>query len=148
MGSSISNKVEAGRKLTVLVVEDHPDSREILTHLLEFMGFMVIGAEHGGEGVEKALKEKPNLILMDILMPKMDGKEATRVIRSNPETQDIPIVATTVLYREPEIKSCIDAGCNDCLIKPFTLQQLQGKIQDFSPLQARPPINRSNSHSR
>jgi CheY-like chemotaxis protein len=117
----------------VLVVEDHPDSREILTHLLEFMGFTVIGAEHGGEGVEKALKEKPNLILMDILMPNMDGKEATRVIRSNPETQDIPIVATTVLYREPEIKSCIDAGCNDCLIKPFTLEQLQGKIQEFFP---------------
>ena len=117
----------------MLVVEDHPDSREILTHLLEFMGFAVIGAEHGGEGVEKALKEKPNLILMDILMPKMDGKEATRVIRSNPETQDIPIVATTVLYREQEIKSCIDAGCNDCLIKPFTLEQLQGKIQEFFP---------------
>ncbi len=117
----------------MLVVEDHPDSREILTHLLEFMGLTVIGAEHGGEGVEKALKEKPNLILMDILMPNMDGKEATRVIRSNPETQDIPIVATTVLYREPEIKSCIDAGCNDCLIKPFTLEQLQGKIQEFFP---------------
>lgn len=117
----------------MLVVEDHPDSREILSHLLEFMGFAVIGAEHGGDGVEKALKEKPNLILMDILMPKMDGKEATRVIRSNPETQDIPIVATTVLYREPEIKSCIEAGCNDCLIKPFTLQQLQGKIQEFIP---------------
>ena len=132
MGSKI-NKVESGRKLTVLVVEDHPDSREILTHLLEFMGFAVIGAEHGGEGVEKALKEKPNLILMDILMPKMDGKEATRVIRSNPETQDIPIVATTVLYREPEIRSCIEAGCNDCLVKPFTLQQLQGKIQEFIP---------------
>ncbi len=117
----------------MLVVEDHPDSREILTHLLEFMGFAVIGAEHGGEGVEKALKEKPNLILMDILMPKMDGKEATRVIRSNPETQDIPIVATTVLYREQEIRSCIEAGCNDWLVKPFTLKQLQGKVQEFMP---------------
>ncbi len=117
----------------MLVVEDHPDSREILTHLLEFKGFAVSGAEHGGEGVEKALKEKPNLILMDILMPKMDGKEATRMIRSNPETQDIPIVATTVLYRDLEIRSCIEAGCNDCLVKPFTLQQLQGKIQEFIP---------------
>ncbi len=117
----------------MLVVEDHPDSREILTHLLEFMGFAVIEAKHGGEGVEKALKEKPNLILMDILMPKIDGKEATRMIRSNPETQDIPIVATTVLYREPEVRSCIEAGCNDCLVKPFTLQQLQGKIQEFIP---------------
>lgn len=130
---SFCKKVESRHKLTVLVVEDHPDSREILTHLLEFMGFAVIGAKHGGEGVEKALKEKPNLILMDILMPKMDGKEATRMIRSNPETHDIPIVATTVLYRDMEIRSCIEAGCNDCLIKPFTLQQLQGKIQEFVP---------------
>ena len=128
---SFGSAVEAELKKTVLVVEDHPDSLDILTHLLESLGFMVIGAKHGVEGVEKALKEKPHLILMDILMPKMDGREATRVIRSNPETHDIPILATTVLYREPEIESCIEAGCNDCLIKPFTLKQLQGKIQKF-----------------
>ena len=77
---------ESGRKKTVLVVEDHPDALDILTNLLEFLGFTVIGARHGVEGVEKALKEKPELILMDILMPLMDGREATRKIRSNPET--------------------------------------------------------------
>ena len=124
---------ESGRKKTVLVVEDHPDALDILTNLLEFLGFTVIGARHGVEGVEKALKEKPELILMDILMPLMDGREATRKIRSNPETHDIPIRATTVLYKEPEIKSCIEAGCNDCLIKPFSLKQLQGKLQEYIP---------------
>ncbi|MFQ6011583.1 MAG: response regulator, partial [Nitrososphaerales archaeon] len=115
----------------MLVVEDHPDALDILTNLLEVLGFTVIGAKHGVEGVEKALKEKPQLILMDILMPLMDGREATRKIRSNPETHNIPILATTALYKEPEIKSCIDAGCNGCLVKPFSLKQLQGKIQEF-----------------
>jgi CheY-like chemotaxis protein len=125
--------MEQGPKKTVLIVEDHPDALDILTHLLEFLGFSVIKAEHGGAGVEKALKEKPQLILMDILMPVMDGREATRKIRSNPETHDIPILATTVLNQEPDLRSCIDAGCNDCLIKPFTLKQLQGKLQKYIP---------------
>ncbi|MEE8077314.1 MAG: response regulator [Candidatus Binatia bacterium] len=117
----------------MLIVEDHPDALDILTHLLEFLGYSVITAEHGVEGVEKALKEKPHLILMDILMPIMDGKEATRKIRSNPETHNIPILATTVLNREQELRSCIEAGCNDYLIKPFTLKQLEGKIQEYIP---------------
>ena len=124
---------ESGRKKTVLVVEDHPDALDILTNLLEFLGFTVIGAKHGVEGVEKALKEKPELILMDILMPLMDGREATRKIRSNPETHDIPILATTVLNRRSELQTCIEAGCNDWLVKPFSRQDLQGKIQAFIP---------------
>ena len=115
----------------VLVVEDHPDMMEILTCQMERMGFSVIPARHGKEGVEKALEEKPNLILMDIMMPEMDGLAATRLIRSNPETQDIPILAATVLFRETDLKSCIDAGCNGYLVKPFTYQELEGKIQEY-----------------
>lgn len=115
----------------VLVVEDHPDMMEILTCQMERMGFSVIPARHGKEGVEKALEEKPHLILMDIMMPEMDGLAATRLIRSNPETQDIPILAATVLFRETDLKSCIDAGCNGYLVKPFTYQELEGKIQEY-----------------
>ncbi len=115
----------------VLIVEDNPDLVFILTCVLESLGYTVVSATHGSEGVEKAAKEKPHLILMDILMPGMDGREATRKIRSNPETQDIPIVATTVLYKEPELKKCIEAGCNDWLVKPYSKQDLQGKIQTF-----------------
>lgn len=117
----------------VLVVEDHPDMRELLLWQMELMGFLAIPARHGKEGVEKALQEKPHLILMDIMMPGMDGREATRILRSNPQTHDIPIVAATVLFREPDLKSCIDAGCNDYLVKPFTFQELQGKIQEYIP---------------
>lgn len=118
----------------VLVVEDHPDMRELLVWQMEMMGFSVIPARNGKEGVEMALKEKPKLILMDIMMPGMDGREATRILRTNEQTQDIPILAATVLFREADVKSCIEAGCNDCIIKPFTFQELQGKVQEFVPL--------------
>ncbi len=114
-----------------LVIEDHPDMLEVLTLQMETLGFAVIGAKNGKEGVEKAIEVKPHLILMDILMPGMDGREATRIIRSNPETHNIPILAATALFRESDLRSCVEAGCNDCLVKPFTLKQLQGKIQEF-----------------
>ena len=117
----------------VLVVEDHPDMLNVLTSEMEMMGFSVIGAKDGKEGVEKAIKEKPNLILMDIMMPGMDGREATRLIRANPETQDIPILAATVLFRESDRKSCLEAGCNDFIQKPFTFHELQRKVRDFVP---------------
>lgn len=115
----------------VLVVEDHPDMRELLTWQVELMGFSAISAKHGKEGVEKAMKEKPNLILMDIMMPGMDGWEAARILRANPETRDIPILAATALFRESDLRSCLEAGCNGYLVKPFTFQELQGKVQEF-----------------
>ena len=115
----------------VLVVEDHPDMRELLIWQMELMGFFAIAAKHGKEGVEKAVQEKPELILMDIMMPGMDGREATRLLRSHPETQDIPILAATALFRDADLKTCIDAGCNDYIVKPFTFQELQGKVQEF-----------------
>ncbi|MEK6613612.1 MAG: response regulator [Candidatus Binatota bacterium] len=115
----------------VLVVEDHPDMRELLIWQMELMGFLAIPAKHGKEGVEKAVQERPHLILMDIMMPGMDGWEATRTLRSNPETQDIPILAATALFRESDLKTCIEAGCNDYIVKPFTFQELQGKVKEF-----------------
>ncbi len=116
-----------------LVVEDHPDMLKVLTSEMEMMGFSVIGAKDGKEGVEIAIKEKPNLILMDIMMPFMDGREATRLIRSNPETQDIPILVATARANNSLLESCIEAGSNDYILKPFTFKELQKKVQDFVP---------------
>ena len=121
------------RMKKALIVEDHPDLLHILTLKLEMLGFAVISANNGKQGVAKAIEENPDLILMDIRMPVMDGREATRRIRSNPKTQDIPILASTVLFRESDLNSCIEAGCNDYITKPYTLKQLQEKIQDFIP---------------
>lgn len=118
----------------VLIVEDHPDMRQLLLWQMERMGFLAILAKHGKEGVEKAAEEKPHLILMDIMMPRMDGWEATRLVRSNPETKDIPILAATALFRESDLRSCIEAGCNDYIVKPFTFRELQNKIKEFMPV--------------
>ncbi len=112
-----------------LIVEDHPDLLEILTCQLEMMGFSVITAKYGMEGVEKAFEEKPQLILMDIMLPGMDGREATRMISANRETAKIPILAITALCRESEQQNCIKAGCNDYILKPFTPEKLREKIQ-------------------
>ncbi len=117
--------------IKALIIEDHPDILDVLSRHLKRLGFAVVSADYGMGGVEKAIEEKPYLILMDIMMPVMDGLEATRLIRANPETKDIPILAITCLFRESELRGCIEAGCNDYIIKPFTFQELQEKIQDL-----------------
>ena len=117
----------------VLIVEDHGDMRELLSWQIELMGFVPITAKHGKEGVEKALSEKPHLILMDIMMPGMDGRETARALRGNPETQKIPILAATALFRDSDLKSCLDAGCDAYIVKPFTFQELQAKLQQLMP---------------
>ena len=83
-----------------LIIEDHPDMLDVLSRQLEMLGFAVITASNGVDGVEKAIGEKPDIILMDIMMPGMDGREATRRIRANPISKDIPILATTVLFTD------------------------------------------------
>jgi len=113
----------------VLIVEDHPEMRELLVSQIELVGFSAIPAKDGREGVEKAIQEKPHLILMDIELPGVDGWEAIRILRSNPETQNIPILAAAALFRESDLRSCIEAGCNDYIVKPFTFQELQAKVQ-------------------
>lgn len=123
----------------VLIIEDHGDMRELLTWQVELMGFAAIAANRGREGVEKALSEKPQLIIMDIMMPGMDGWEAAREIRANIETKDIPILAATALFRESDLKNCIEAGCTGYIVKPFTFQELQAKVRELIPGNA-PPL--------
>jgi len=113
----------------VLIVEDNPDLRQILSMQIEFMGFRTVVAKDGEAGVELASREKPLLILMDIMMPTMDGREAVRVIRSNPETRTIPILAATAFSRDMDLKTVLDAGFDDYLLKPFTIKELQTKVQ-------------------
>ncbi len=118
----------------VLLVEDNQDLQFLLTVQIKSMGFSVISANSGMEGVKKAIEEKPDLFLMDILMAGMDGREATRMIRSNPMTKDIPIIAVSVLFRHLDRKSCFEAGCNDYIVKPFSFKVLQEKIRALIPI--------------
>jgi two-component system, cell cycle response regulator DivK len=112
----------------ILLVEDHTELRHVLGHQLESMGFTAITAKNGREGVETAVAEKPDLILMNSMMPEMDGWEATRVLRADPQTKDIPILASTALFRPSDLKTWIDVGCDDYIIKPFTSDELLRKI--------------------
>ena len=112
----------------ILLVEDHTELRHVLGHQLESMGFTAITAKNGREGVETAVAEKPDLILMNSMMPEMDGWEATRVLRADPQTKDIPILASTALFRPSDLKTWIDVGCDDYIIKPFTSDEPLRKI--------------------
>jgi CheY-like chemotaxis protein len=115
----------------VLIVENHADMREILVRIFELMGFTAITSRDGREGVQRALAEKPDLIVMDIMMPEMSGWEATRILRGNPETKEVPVLAATVLFRPSDLQRCISAGCNDYIVKPFTVKQLRRKIESL-----------------
>lgn len=117
----------------ILIIEDHSDMRELLTWQVELMGFAAVSAKQGREGLEKALSENPDMIILDIMMPGMDGWEAARQIRGNPATQDIPILAATALFRDTDLKTCMESGCNGYIVKPFTFQELQAKVKEMLP---------------
>ena len=109
----------------ILIVEDHPGLRKALKTQVELMGFVGITAENGKDGIDTAIAEKPDLIMMDFSMPEMDGLEATRILRAGTETKQVAIIAVTAMS---DIQSCIEAGCNDYLVKPFPIEELRKKI--------------------
>lgn len=113
----------------ILLVDDNSDIRKILQIHIRSMGFDSITAANGKEAVERAIAEKPDLILMDFVMPAMNGGEATQILRLSPGTKDIPILAMTALHRRSELQRCIDVGCNDYIVKPFPIDELQRKIK-------------------
>ena len=108
----------------VLIIEDHADMRELLSWQLELMGFTPILAKHGKEGIEKALAEKPELILMDIMMPGMDGYAAIHEIRGRDAFRRLPIIALTAKAMKGDRQKCLDAGASDYIAKPVDMDQL------------------------
>ena len=117
--------------MKILIVEDNTDMRELLAIRVQVTGYLPILASDGKEGLEKAAVEKPDLILMDMMMPIMDGWAATRTLRASRETKDIPILAVTALFRSEDLKACLESGCNGYLVKPFSGVDLQSKIREL-----------------
>jgi two-component system, cell cycle response regulator DivK len=115
----------------ILIVDDNPDVREVLQCQLKMLGYLVISAENGYVAIEKAIAEQPDLILMDIMMPEMDGWQASRAVRANPDTKDIPILAATAMCRRADLNACLEAGCNGYIVKPFTMTELAQKVGDL-----------------
>ena len=112
----------------ILIVEDIPGLIHILQLEVQRLGYETILASNGKESVEMAIAQLPNLIMMDIMMPEMDGLEAARLIRENPKTRSIPIIAVTALSSRKDKKKCLESGCDDYLSKPFTASQLSSSI--------------------
>ncbi len=117
--------------MKILVIEDNANMRTLLRLILERSYYVPLLARHGKEGLERAIRDKPKLILMDIRMPVMDGWEAVKALRANPDTKNIPILATTALSLPHELKACLEAGCNAYIVKPFSLLDLQSKIREL-----------------
>lgn len=114
---------------TILVAEDHLDSRDALRALLEAFGYRVLEAVNGREAVDIALRRRPDLILMDIMMPELDGFEATRELRRHAETQATPIIAVTAMEGAHQL--AIQAGANDYVRKPVDIRRLVAKVHDW-----------------
>ena len=116
-------------KKHILVAEDNKDIAELYCFQLESLGFDVTVAKNGIEAMELAPLLLPDLVIMDILMPKMDGLEAARQIRENPATRDIPILAATAKAMEGDIEKCLAAGCDGYIAKPFNHTELGAAIE-------------------
>jgi two-component system cell cycle response regulator DivK len=119
--------------MKILYVEDNDDNVYMLKNRLTRAGFTVVVATDGAEGVAMARSERPDLILMDLTLPDIDGKEATRRIKADPATNDIPVIALTANAMAGDREEAIAAGCDDFDTKPVELPRLLGKIRALAP---------------
>ena len=117
----------------ILVVEDNEDNRRIIRDLLTSVGYELLEAMDGVEGVAMAQQHRPDLILMDIQLPVIDGYEATRRIRTIPELADVPIIAVTSYALSGDEPKTREAGCDGYVAKPFSPRELLAKLREFLP---------------
>ncbi len=112
----------------ILVAEDERDIRELIAFTLRFAGFEVALASNGAEAVEKASEAIPDLILMDVRMPRMTGYQACEALKENPATQGIPVVFLSAKGQESEIQEGLEAGAMEYILKPFAPDELTAQV--------------------
>ncbi|MGW8207453.1 MAG: response regulator transcription factor [Syntrophobacteria bacterium] len=117
------------RSLTVLIVEDDAELREILQAEFELEGLTALTATNGSEAVIAARELKPDLILMDLMMPVMDGIEATKIVKGSEETRHIPIIMLTAAGNKEDIVAGLEAGAIDYITKPFFMPELKSRLR-------------------
>lgn len=115
----------------VLLVEDNEDNLIVYRTILNHVGYHVIEARDGEEGVSRARQDRPDLILMDVSLPKIDGWEATRRIKGDPETADIPIIAVTAHALDDDRQKAIEVGCDGYLAKPVAPRRVVEEVERF-----------------
>ena len=117
-------------KKKILVVEDEPNIIKLVTFILESNGYEVIPACIGSEGIEKAKAEKPDLIVLDVMMPEMDGFEVAKILNADPATKDIPILMLSSKAQFEDKMKGIDSGATDYITKPFEKEELLQKVKE------------------
>ncbi|MGB3494651.1 MAG: PAS domain S-box protein [Elainellaceae cyanobacterium] len=122
-----------GRRRSVLIVDDNAQNRSFLDDILSSLGFQTLSATSGEEGIQKAVEHHPDLVLMDVIMPRIDGLEATRQLRSHeiPEVRDVVIIAASASISDQAQQTSLDAGCNGFLSKPIKIDDLLHQIKRF-----------------
>ena len=115
----------------ILIVEDNELNRDMLSRRLMRKGFEIVMAEDGQKGVDMSISENPDLILMDLSLPVMDGWEATSTIKNSEETKKIPIIVLTAHAMAGDREKALEAGADEYDTKPIEFKRLLGKIKDF-----------------
>jgi DNA-binding response OmpR family regulator len=115
----------------ILIAEDERDIRDLITFTLRFAGHEVIPTANGEEAYQVAMKEIPDLILLDVRMPRMNGYEACKHLKSSSGTQNIPVVFLSAKGQESEVRMGIEVGAEEYILKPFSPDQLTARIQEI-----------------
>jgi len=115
----------------ILIVEDDPKNLKLFRDLLQTVGYETVEATDGEQGVALARAIKPNLILMDIMMPKMDGLEATHIIKADDAIKNTPVIALTSFAMNGDRERTIEAGCNGYVTKPVDIKELLKTVESF-----------------
>ena len=116
---------------TILLVEDNEDNLIVYRTILDHVGYIVIEARDGEEGVARARQDQPDLILMDVSLPKIDGWEATRRIKNDEATANIPVIAVTAHALDDDRQKAIDVGCDGYLAKPVAPRRVVEEVERF-----------------
>lgn len=115
-------------KKRILVVDDTTDVLQVVSRRLESWGYEALTADSGEEGLRIAQEQLPNLILLDIMMPKLKGREVCARLKANPKTQKIPVIFLTALGLADHVKAGMDLGADDYIVKPFEPAELKDRI--------------------
>lgn len=115
----------------ILVAEDEKDIRELIAFTLRFAGFDVLLATNGAEAVEVAEVEKPDLVILDVRMPRMSGYEACRRLKENPQTASLPVVFLSAKGQDSEIQQGLESGAEEYILKPFAPDELIQQVRDI-----------------
>jgi len=115
----------------ILIAEDEKDIRELIAFTLRFAGFDVLLATNGVEAVEVAEAERPDLVILDVRMPRMSGYEACRRLKENPQTASLPVVFLSAKGQDSEIQQGLESGAEEYILKPFAPDELIQQVRDI-----------------